>query len=70
MSVDRLVELVVTILVASFMLPLAIDELLDVDTSEWPALLQTVFEFAPIMVGVAFLVGIVAFIRRRRGRDE
>lgn len=65
MTVNRVINMVVVALLIAILLPLGIDALVDVDTTDWPDLLVTVFDFLPILVGVAALIGIVAFIRMR-----
>lgn len=66
-AVDLVVALMVAALIAAFLLPIAIDELVDVDTAGWSDGAAALWDILPVMVVLAiFLFFVTLALSRRR----
>ncbi len=67
-AVNLVVALVVAALMAAFLLPIAIDELVSVDTTSWSDGAAALWEILPVMVVLAVFLFFVGVALRRSGR--
>lgn len=70
LSVDKIVNFVVVLLVIAILVPLGLTTLLDVDTTGWPTLMITIWDFVPIMAILGVLLAVIGFATVKiRGRS-
>jgi hypothetical protein len=68
MTVDKILGFVVVAIVIALGIPIAIEALVGVDTTTWPAALVSVWEFLPIGIGIGVLIGVFAYFKTRPGQ--
>jgi uncharacterized Tic20 family protein len=59
-SPSNIIGLVISMLILAILAPVAISELVDVDTSSWSTTTQTVWDMLPIFAVIGFLLMILA----------
>lgn len=57
---SNIIGLVISMLVLAIIAPIAIDELSQVNTTDWPSTVTTVWEMLPIFAVIGFLLMILA----------
>ena len=68
LSVGNIISLVIGLIVLAIMLPVALTELMDVDTTGWNASVAAVWDLLPILAVLGGLVMIVGYASMRKGR--
>ena len=68
LSVGNIISLVIGLIVLAIMLPVALTELMDVDTTGWATSVAAVWDLLPILAVLGGLVMIVGYASMRKGR--